>query len=343
MRIEIRPITDPSWLEFLSTRENANIFHHPAWSGLLAECYGYRPFVLASLDEGGRVNGGIPLMDVESRLTGRRWISLPFSDYCAPLCSSPAVQESLVGHLIAQYEAKAIPRTEIRWAIPARPGLYRDERFVLHTIKLMSDPAALMKTFDKTRVRETLRQAERRGIEIRWGAGKADLFTFYDMLVDTRRRHGSPVQPRRFFDLLWDRIIDKGFGFLLMAYKEDEPVGGTVYVHYRGTLTAKYNASAPKHWKLRANNSLYWAAIKWGCEHGLTLFDFGRTETSNQNLRDFKNGWGTVEEPLVYSTIADREPRHSSGRIDALMKLVIRNSPPAVCRWLGESLYKHYA
>jgi hypothetical protein len=50
-----------------------------------------------------------------------------------------------------------------------------------------------------------------------------------------------------------------------------------------------------------------------------------------------------AEAPLVYSTISDREPRHATGRLDALVKFVIRNSPPAVCRWLGESLYKHYA
>jgi lipid II:glycine glycyltransferase (peptidoglycan interpeptide bridge formation enzyme) len=232
---------------------------------------------------------------------------------------------------------------EIRSLISARPGLFHDVFYVLHTLKLMNDPDALFKTFDKTRVREPVRQAARRGVEIRRASSKADMFVFYDMFVETRRRHGSPVQPKRFFDLLWDRILEQGLGFLLMAYKDGEPVGGTVYVHYKGMLTAKYNASAPKHWKLRANNSMHWSAIKWGCEQGLTCFDFGRTEASNQNLRDFKNGWGTVEEPLVYSTIADREPRHASGRFDRFAKFIIRNSPPAVCRWVGESLYKHYA
>ena len=114
MRIETRPITDPSWLEFISGQDSATIFHHPAWAELLAECYGYRPFVLVSVDEAGRVNGGIPLMDVRSRLTGHRWISLPFSDYCTPLCSAPSVLESLIGYLLAQYEQKAVPRVEIR-------------------------------------------------------------------------------------------------------------------------------------------------------------------------------------------------------------------------------------
>ena len=343
MRIEMRSITDQSWLDFLLKQENAVIFHHPSWSGLLAECYGYRPFVLVSLDEAGRVDGGIPLMDVRSPLTGRRWISLPFSDHCAPLCSSPAVLESLVGYLCDQYEKKAIPRVEIRSSIAGGPTVHLDSRFVLHGLKLLSDPDAVLKTFDKTRVQQSIKQAVKRGVEIRRGNERSDMSIFYRMLVDTRRRHGAPVQPRRFFDRLWDTIMADGLGFLLLAYNEGKPVGGTVYLHYKGMVTYKYNASAPEYWNLRVNHLLLWSGIEWGCEQGCACLDFGRTETSNRNLRDFKNGWGTIEEPLVYSTIADREPKHSSGRLDALVKLVIRHSPPAVCRWLGETMYKHYA
>jgi transposase len=38
IRIETQPITDPPWLDFVSKKENASIFHHPAWADLLAEC-----------------------------------------------------------------------------------------------------------------------------------------------------------------------------------------------------------------------------------------------------------------------------------------------------------------
>jgi hypothetical protein len=341
--IKIQPITDPSWLDFVSKQENANIFHHPAWANLLAECYSYRPFACVSLDIEGQVNGGIPLMDVNSKLTGHRWISLPFSDYCPPLYSALPVLESLIGYLLSQYEQKVIPSVEFHSLISTKPAVYHENTYVLHTLKLLPDPNAVLKTFDKTRVREPIRQAVKRGVEIRWGTNKSDIYTFYGMLVHTRRRHGSPVQPRRFFDLLWDRIIEKGLGFLLLAYKKHEPIGGTVYVHYNGKLTAKYNASVPEHWKLRANNFLHWSAIKWGCEQGFTCFDFGRTETLNQNLRDFKNGWGTVEEPLVYSFIANCQPRHTNGRLSQFVNFIIRNSPPLICRLVGETLYKHYA
>ena len=344
--IKIQSITDPSWLEFIAKQENATIFHHPAWAEMLAECYGYQPFVLISLDEEGKVNGGIPLMDVNSKLTGRRWISLPFSDYCTPLSSTPAVLESLVGYMITQYKQKAIPRVEIHSLITSRSDVYQDNRYVMHTIKLLNDPDSVMKTFDKTRVRESIKKGVKRGVEIRWGTNKSDIFTFYEMLVDTRRRLGSPVQPKRFFDLLWDRIINKGLGFLLLAYSDGKPIGGVVYLHYKGILTGKYGASMPEYWTLRANHLLIWSGIKWGCEQGFTTFDFGRTDSSNQNLCDYKNGWGTVEEPLIYSTIADNKPgpkEGTGGRMQQLMAGVVQHSPAWVCRMIGELLYGHFA
>lgn len=341
--IEKRPIDDRGWFDFVSSRDDATIFHHPAWANLIAECYGYRPFVLAHLDDGGRINGGIPLIDVRSWLTGRRWISLPFSDVCAPLCSTPAILESLTGHLQTLHAEGSIPRVEIRASIPNHPGVYPTGDYTLHTLTLQNDPDAVWKTFSRTRVKQPLKQVSKRGVTIRRAQEKRDIFTFYSMFVETRRRHGAPVQPRRFFDLFWDRIIEKELGFLLLAYKGDTPVGGTVFGHFQGTLTAKYNASAPQYWHLRTNNSLTWTAIKWGCEQGLSWFDFGRSDSGNRGLRKYKGGWGSVEEPLVYSVIAEREPKPSSGRLENLVKTVVQKSPTFVCRLLGEALYKHYA
>ena len=39
--------SDERWIAFTASKPLANIFHHPAWINLMAECYGYRPFVVA--------------------------------------------------------------------------------------------------------------------------------------------------------------------------------------------------------------------------------------------------------------------------------------------------------
>ena len=41
----------------------------------------------------------------------------------------------------------------------------------------------------------------------------------------------------------------------------------------------------------------------WGCENDYSTFDFGRTESGNEGLREFKRGWGTDETTLSYAVI----------------------------------------
>ena len=44
---------DERWLDFVSGHPEALPFHHPSWTRVLSESYGYRSFVLAVSDEGG--------------------------------------------------------------------------------------------------------------------------------------------------------------------------------------------------------------------------------------------------------------------------------------------------
>ena len=132
---------------------------------------------------------------------------------------------------------------------------------------------------------------------------------------------------------------------MLLAYKEEQPIAAAVFLHFNRTLTYKYGASDPTFWKLRPNHAIFWHAIQWGCEHGYEIFDWGKTDMDNQGLRDFKLGWGSQEQILHYSVLADRAPvtKLSSGSNQRLMASVIQNSPAWVCRMIGELLYGHFA
>ena len=93
-----------------------------------------------------------------------------------------------------------------------------------------------------------------------------------------RLQCNAPVQPRRFFKLLWERIIAPGWGFLLLACKDDVPISGAIFLSWNGVLMDKYTAADQAYLSLRPNNLLVWTAMRWGCEHGYQTFDFGKTE-----------------------------------------------------------------
>src|SRR5204863_3500843 len=72
------------WPRFVERREDAAPFHRPAGAGVLADCYGFRSFVLASVEDDVIV-GGLPILETTFPWRGRRWHSLPFTDACPPL------------------------------------------------------------------------------------------------------------------------------------------------------------------------------------------------------------------------------------------------------------------
>jgi hypothetical protein len=57
--ISILSPTDDRWMAYLSANQLANVFHHPAWSYLLAESYAYEPFVLAASNSQGDIQSAI--------------------------------------------------------------------------------------------------------------------------------------------------------------------------------------------------------------------------------------------------------------------------------------------
>jgi CelD/BcsL family acetyltransferase involved in cellulose biosynthesis len=116
-------ILDPSddrWLTLISRSSQANISHHPSWINLLADCYGYNPFIIAICDLNGKITAGLPMMEINSRLTGRRWVSLPFTDYCQPLFQNAESLDKLTEYVIQLFSNKSILKIELRWEFPDR-------------------------------------------------------------------------------------------------------------------------------------------------------------------------------------------------------------------------------
>lgn len=340
---QILNIADENWDSFIDSTSGSGIFHHSAWIGMLAECYGYRPFVVAICDELGNILAGLPMMEVNSVLTGRRWVSLPFSDHCKPLFENILFQRKLFKYISELQIEYGVSRIEIRGALPDADHVHRNSEQVLHLLKLSNDPQEVFDSFHYQVRKKSISRAERDGVKIRWAKDKNDLDTFYRLHLMTRSRLGVPIQPKHYFELLWNNIIDAKLGFILLAYKDSLPIAGSIFLTYKNTLIYKYSASDIEYRKFRANHLILWTAIRWGCEQGQTMFDFGRTDVSDVGLRSFKTSWGANETPLIYSTMAFRPPSKTSSRLQDIMGTIIRNSPSLVCRITGEILYKHFA
>lgn len=333
-------LDDPRWGELVATSAAATPFHHPAWAGLLGRCYAFRPLVLAQ-SAGDELVAGVPLLDVRLLLRSRRWVGLPFTDELAVLARSDDDRHQLVGEIARRQAVGGYPEIELRTAL-GPPARQTDGDALIHRLRL-EDPDRLLARMD-SRHRQGVRQAGEGRLRVRV-AGKEEELTsdFYRLHLATRRRQGVPVQPRRYFSLLWQEFIGRGLGFVLLADDGDRVVGGAVFLSWNGTMVYKYAASDPSAFSARPNHLLLWEAMRRGAEQGDHTLDLGRTAIELEGLARFKRRWGATEEPLRYSLVGSGAIRPAQQPIPRIAGAIIRRSPAVVTRAAGTMLYRRAA
>jgi CelD/BcsL family acetyltransferase involved in cellulose biosynthesis len=291
----------------------------------------------------GEIRAGLPVVEVSHFRSRPKWVTLPFTDYCAPLVSDPQDEADLVAALQQASKAAGIRRVEVRAPLAGAPvagaAMFR------HVISLEDGPEAVYQRFRRT-ARQQVRQAEEKGVTVRRATRAEDITDiFYKLHAGNRRRLGVPVQPSRFFRMLWDSMIGPGLGVAFIAEVAGRPVASHVCLAWNGTMTDKYAASDEAAWSLRPNHLIIWHALQAACEIGCQSFDFGRTDARNEGLRVFKKTLGAVEEPLVYGVLG-AEPEPAAAPLCMMSRLlgsVIRHGPLVFCRAAGEALYRYSA
>jgi hypothetical protein len=104
---------DPAWMRFIESRPDSMVFHHPFWMKNLEDTYGYKTFILIVEDDNQSIKAGVPMAEINSILTGRRWVSLPFSDWYAPLVLDNEALEELTDGLIDLFGTNGVPGYDI--------------------------------------------------------------------------------------------------------------------------------------------------------------------------------------------------------------------------------------
>jgi CelD/BcsL family acetyltransferase involved in cellulose biosynthesis len=339
-------VVDPrlvaGWDSLIETRSDRSFFHSAAWANVLCDTYGFEPLHIV-VRRGGEVVSVLPVMEVNSPLTGKRGVSLPFSDFCRPLGANPAdLGEMLKAALELgrrrQWKYFECRGTDVRAAFPeAVPSC----AYIEHIVELGDEEKAFKKL--KTEVRTAIRRAGQNGISIKIDNTMDGVREFFRMHCECRQRHGVPPQPFQFFEHIWKHVLREGKGALHLALHEGTAVASAVFLHSGRQVIYKFGASDRRCQQLRANNHLFWEAIKTFSLQGYEAMNMGRTTVSDDGLRRFKRGWGAEETPLEYFRYDFRQSRFTTGKDDTegWHTAVFRKLPIPVNRLLGRVLYRH--
>jgi Acetyltransferase (GNAT) domain len=339
----LNPLEIDDWDERMRHFPSATIFHSAAWARTLHSTYGYTPLYLAKY-EMGCLHSLLPLMEVNSWLTGRRGISLPFTDEVGPLCPDADSFRSLFEQAMSCAKLRTWKYWECRGGAVWFADAPASTSFHGHRLNLQDDEVALFARF-KSSVRRAVRKAEQSNLTIEFSKEIKDVKIFHDLLAKTRQRHGMPVQPLSFFKNIHRHILCSNCGWVVLAWQDGEPIAGAMFFHFGKTAIYKFSASNESLQHLRANNLIIWHAIKWYAHYGFAILDFGRTSLGNEGLRNFKLGWGTQEHRIDYFKCDRRTggfvttPDVSSGWHSWIFKIL----PIFLSRLISRALYKHIA
>ncbi len=349
-RIE-NPITYPGWDELLLPGNEGSFFHSSNWARVLHESYGFTPLYFSAMGGGPpsrqeKLEALVPVMEVDSVFTGKRGVSLPFTDYCEPILPGGGFMENAMDTLIDYGKRSGWKSLEIRggkdkFGEKISPSCF----FYGHRLDLSPGEGRLHSGL-RDSTKRNIKKAEKEGVKTGLYQSMDAVREFYRLNCLTRKLHGLPPQPFKFFRKLHEHIIGKKQGLVMLASHNGAVIAGAVCFHFGGKAIYKYGASDSRYQALRANNLIMWEAIKWYSRNGFTEFCFGRTEPENKGLLQFKEGWGAEEYTINYYKYDFRERSFIENappavKVKNVHNRVFARMPVPVLKLAGTVLYRH--
>jgi hypothetical protein len=339
----VDPLCEIRWDDLVRQHEAATVFHTVEWLHVLTDSYCY-PVRYGVLKDGDRAVALLPIAEVLSRLTGRRGVSLPFSDECPPLLTEGVDLESLITPMRGYGRKRGWDYLELRGEVGAIPDAVPSAKVMMHYLTLDGTEEQQFQKLSSSQQRN-VRKARTEGVEIHRLYTRDAMDAYYELHCRTRRRQGVPPQPRRFFRLIHEHLIAPEHGFVSLARFDGRWIAGAVYFSFGSKALYKFGASDWAFQQLRANSLLMWEAICHFRQTGAKQLSFGRTDLWNTGLLRFKRSFGAEEVPLSYYRIGIcKQVQQKAIGADKPFRMtsrIIQRMPLPLLRLLGNVLYRH--
>ena len=338
----VNPLHEPDWDRMVKALPGAGFFHSSSWARVLNGTYGHAPHYFCALDR-ARLEVVLPVMEVSSPIRGRRAVSLPFTDECPALSVDPARVADVFQEAVDYGRSCGWKTLECR-GLQERPakGAVPSLSFYAHVLQLRGSGEGRFDRLEGS-VRRAVRKAVSSGVRVEVLQTLEAVRAFYALHCRTRRRHGLPPQPFRFFAGIFEHAISEGHGFVALARLGEKPIAAAVFLHLGNQAIFKFGASDRRYQQLRANDLVMWEAIQWYALRGYDSLHLGRTSMANAGLRRFKRGFGAEEYVLNYHQFDFTKDDFVRGRDGAYgwHNAVFRLMPIPLSRMLGALLYRY--
>jgi len=319
------------------------VFHSRGWLSALRRTYAYEPIAYTTSSPGVELVNALVFCRVASWLTGRRLVSLPFSDHSEPLVEGQEPLDALLDFLARDVRGehwKYIELRPLRASLEHSANFGKSDVFHFHRLDLGPSLETLLRSFHKSNVQEKIKRAVREHLTYEAGRSEVLLSTFYRLLLLTCRRRRLPPQPIDWFRHLIDCMGDSAT--IHVALKEGRPIASVLTLTFKRTLVYKYGCSDARLNSLGGTQLLFWNAIQQAKRDGLHEFDLGRSDLHTPGLVTFKDRWGTTRSLINYFRCpGSPTPRVSHSWSMRIAKPLFAHMPDKLLTVAGQVLYRH--
>ncbi len=287
--LELQDQNRAAWDEYVYASDQASIFHLSGWKDVMEDTYGLHPnFLIAR--ENGQIRGGLPLLHINSRLSGHYFTSMP-GGICAQDEQTAQALLEVAKELVKANHAKYLILRDSRykWTLPE---LVTDEEHCTFVATLCDNSDQMWKAIDR-RVRQHINKAIKDNLTVKFGPEY--LKDFYHSYSKVMREMGTPTLGLTFFQNVFQTFPDHFT--TIMVQNADLQLGGIVAANFKNTIYMVWWGMLPEFYKIRSCHILNWETLKYGCENEFCQVDLGRSKW-NSGTFTFKERWPAVPQPL---------------------------------------------
>jgi FemAB-related protein (PEP-CTERM system-associated) len=289
------PDMQQRWDHYVMDSDLGSVFHTTSWLKLIQSSFTHRPFHLVAETPTGKISGVLPLFLVRSRIFGRIMTSTPQAAYGGILADNDSVSIKLFSEAKKLAQEKNVRFLELRNLHASETlSLITKDLYVTFKQELADDPEKNFSSIPR-KTRAECRQGIKNGLEFK--VNEIGVDDFYKVYSRSVRDLGTPVFSKRLFANGLQEFGDKCK--IISVHWQDKLVSSVWTLFYKDEILPYYGGAIREYNRLGVNNFMYWMLIKYGCENGYRVFDFGRSKKGTGSF-NFKKRWGMDMKDLPY-------------------------------------------
>ena len=285
-----------AWDRYVMGHSGANCYHLTGWKDIIEDSFGHKTCYLLSQDEGGKINGILPLVLLQSLFFGSFAVSLPFFNYGGLCADDYRIRNRLFGEAADMARGMGISHIELRHSRDLLRDLPVKTSKVSMRLVLPGTKEELTASFP-SKLRSQVQRAVKEGMSARIGAAE-ELEDFYQVFSRNMRDLGTPVYSKRFFGNILKKFPDTA-RICTVYTRDSRPVASGMLVGFKDTMEIPWASSLRDFNRYGPNMLLYSSVLGFACDAGYRVFDFGRS-TPGEGTYRFTEQWGAKPTQLYW-------------------------------------------